>query len=183
MSISNGQYANATNFNNAFLSKTVDTTTAGRLGLNSALAESGTAVTNSQRELNALWSFIGGLINQVKTYTPTWTASIFGGVNDSIVTKIAAILAAFDPTTGALTTRAAAVALASGIATKTVAFSQAMNSADYVVTCVISNAVDTAPIFLQCVVTTKTVDGFTVIFNAPTDTTNYVLEYRVSKAA
>lgn len=53
MSVSNGQLANQTTFNNAFVSRLVDTSTVGKLDLNnSVIADSGPTVTNVQRHIN-----------------------------------------------------------------------------------------------------------------------------------
>jgi len=41
--------------------------------------------------------------------------------------------------------------------------------------CTFYNTVDAQPIFLQYIVTSQSLLGFTVIFNAPTDSANYEL--------
>lgn len=62
-------------------------------------------------------------------------------------------------------------------ATWTVAFTSAVADTDYALAISVHNLTDASPIFLIPIVTAKTVNGFTVTFNAPTDTANYVLEY------
>lgn len=60
MSVSNGQKANADTFNNAFLSKTTDGSTTGKLGLANASDEnSGAAVENAQRAINEIFDAVG----------------------------------------------------------------------------------------------------------------------------
>lgn len=68
------------------------------------------------------------------------------------------------------------------ISTQTIAvtFAEAMPSTNYTLLTNIINQSDVNPIFLQVVGTIKSTTGFTVTFNAPTDTANYVLEWAVS---
>lgn len=180
--ITNGQLANQTSFNNAFVSRTVDTSLVGKLGLLNTDAASGATVANSQRELNALWSFIGGVLDQVKTYVPTWASNVFGNADDSIVAKIEAIDAGF-AANGSQAFRAAKVALDNGLASATIVFSSPWVDANFIPAIVIENRIDESPIFLNYVITGRTVNGFTVLFNAPTDSANYELNYLVRKVA
>lgn len=100
MSVSNGQTANETTFNAAFLSRTSDTSTAKNIQLaNSATAE-GTTVTSIQRAANALASTIGISVNAVYNYTITWASDIVGSANDTIKARVEAIVAKFHGTTG-----------------------------------------------------------------------------------
>jgi len=93
-----GQDVNASVTNSAFLEKNGDDETAAKLALNDQdiSGVSGTRIYNSQRECNALWSFIGGIVNQVKTYLPTWISNRFGTASDTIKARIEAIDAAGD---------------------------------------------------------------------------------------
>lgn len=74
-----------------------------------------------------------------------------------------------------LTGTAGRTALGSGVQTINVVFPVVRANTLYEVFCSFSNAVDIQPIFLQYVVTAMSTTGFTVIFNAPTDTANYSL--------
>jgi hypothetical protein len=64
----------------------------------------------------------------------------------------------------------------------TVVFSSALADALYVVVPFFQNVTDADPIFLQGIITAKTVNGFTVKLNTATDTANYKLEYQVNAA-
>lgn len=60
MSVSNGQLANATTFNGAFMSRTVDTSTVGTITLNNTSnVNSGAQITNTQRALNEIFNAVG----------------------------------------------------------------------------------------------------------------------------
>ena len=84
---------------------------------------------------------------------------------------------------GAGILRAGIESISAGVDTHTVSFSSPTVDTSYVVSLPgISNSVDAYPIFLQCIVTNKTVNGFTVIFNTFTDSANYKLEYQVNDA-
>lgn len=80
----------------------------------------------------------------------------------------------------ALTGRAQSVALGGSVSAATATFSTPMANANYALVTSISNVVDANPIDLWIIETAKTSSGFTVTFNAPTDTANYVLEYVVT---
>lgn len=53
MAVSNGQLANQTNFNAAFLSRTVDSDTTAIVGLQNTDAASGDTISNAQQAINA----------------------------------------------------------------------------------------------------------------------------------
>jgi hypothetical protein len=72
------------------------------------------------------------------------------------------------------------LALLSGAVSASIAFSQARVNANYAVSVSVQNINDLTPIFISCIITAKTVSGFTVVFNAPTDTANYALHYTVT---
>ena len=80
MSVSDGQTANQTTFNDAFISKTVNSTTVGQVTLNNADSAAGTQITNIQREFNSLSSFLGKLVNVAKDAVPAWTSGASGSV-------------------------------------------------------------------------------------------------------
>lgn len=82
---------------------------------------------------------------------------------------------------GALIGRAESDAISSGVSQHAVSFSSAMANTNYSIQAAISNTVDADPIFLQIVAITKTVNGFTALFNATTDSANYVLEYTIAE--
>lgn len=84
MSVTNGQDANANNFNNAFMSRTVDTDTNGRMTLKNTLPESGPQINNVQKNINALFSLIGLAANQAKDALITWA----DGTSTSLVDKV-----------------------------------------------------------------------------------------------
>lgn len=100
MAVTNNQRANETTFNNAFLSRTRDSTTIARVGLLNTLTESGASITNLQRELNAILSFIGSLPNQANDYTNPWTNNQVGASTDSVAERLEAITARFKGTAG-----------------------------------------------------------------------------------
>ena len=62
-----------------------------------------------------------------------------------------------------------------------ITFATALLTNNYAPLVSIRNTVDADPIFLQCVVTAKSTTGFTVRFNANTDSANYVLDWGVIK--
>lgn len=66
-------------------------------------------------------------------------------------------------------------ALPNGAQSFNVVFFAPKASVLYEVTCSFYNLLDSDPIFLQYIVTNQTINGFTVIFNAPTDSANYEL--------
>ena len=97
MGVYNGQAVSAEVTNPAFLDANADDIALGKIGFNDQdiSAISGAPVTNIQREQNALWSFIGGLLNQTKNYLPTWVSNNFGSASQTIKDKIESIDYAF----------------------------------------------------------------------------------------
>jgi hypothetical protein len=196
MSVSNGQIANATTFNNAFASKTNDNTLTGKQTLSNTAPVSGASVANLQREHNAVASVLGLSLNQVYNYLFTWASDAIGAANDTVKARIEAILAAVVALQSSVATlisdvatlqaaipwRAGVVAIADATGSKAVTFSSAMADTTYAVDFSFGNVVDSEPIFLQGVVTAKSTTGFTVTFNAPTDSANYTLSYHARKA-
>jgi len=100
MSCSNGQVANQTTFNNAFVSRTVDTSTVGKLDLLNGAAVSGPTIANIQRELNALASFLGAATGAVYNVTPVWTNADVGSPTDDVKDRADSLTAEFNPTSG-----------------------------------------------------------------------------------
>lgn len=83
---------------------------------------------------------------------------------------------------GAGILRAGIESIANGVSTHTVVFSSPAANTNYVETFNLYNSVDPDPIFLQGIVTNKTVNGFTIKFNTPTDTANYEVRYLANDA-
>ena len=83
---------------------------------------------------------------------------------------------------GNLLGHSGAAAIADAQQTVSVVFASAMPDTTYALNCSITNVTDADPIYLNIVSTTKLTTGFTVEFNAPTDTANYILEWQVTRA-
>lgn len=175
MSVSNGQTANASTFNTAFASKSQDNTITGVQNFASTAPASGSAVANVQRELNAHASVLGISLAQVYNYLITWASDTIGSANDTVKARVEAIVAA-------LPWRGGAASISNGASSKAITFSSAMADTTYSIDFAIENVTDASPIFLQGVVTAKATTGFTVTFNAPTDSANYVLSWHARKA-
>lgn len=73
---------------------------------------------------------------------------------------------------------AGTVALGNAASSVTVAYGAALSSALIPVFSFV-NVTDTEPIFLQGYVSAYATTGFTVTFNAPTDSVNYIFNYAV----
>lgn len=82
---------------------------------------------------------------------------------------------------GALIGRADQVAITNGAQSVSVVFSSPMADTNYAVVFSIGNTVDADPIYLTVVRTNKLTTGFTAVFNAPTDSANYVMDYAVTR--
>lgn len=96
MTVSNGQLANQNTFNNGFVSRTSDTSTAGKLDLiNADSAVSGPSIVNSQREHNSIASFVGKAINVAKDALPSWTNTNVGTSGDDLKIRAEALTAKF----------------------------------------------------------------------------------------
>lgn len=87
MAISDGQKVNATNSNAAWMSRTVDTTTAGKVDLQNTDTPSGSTVTNVQAEINGQNKFVGRTDNSGKDSLPTWTNNNYGTATDDVKTR------------------------------------------------------------------------------------------------
>lgn len=97
MSVSNGQDANQTTFNNAFLSRTTDTSTIGKVELDHPDT---TSIAEVQRELNAIASYTGNSVNQSATVKPSWTDNSVGASGDSLFSRIEALVLRFESAAG-----------------------------------------------------------------------------------
>lgn len=71
-------------------------------------------------------------------------------------------------------------ALSSSVQSKAVTFGTAMPDANYVLDFCFQNTTDSDPIMLQGMITAKSTTGFTVSFNAPTDSANYKMNWKAS---
>lgn len=100
MSVSNGQVANQTTFNNAFVSRTVDSSTVGKVDLLNEDAESGATVENIQRELNSEASYTGKSLESAFDDLPAWGNNDVGTSGDNLTERADALTAAFNATTG-----------------------------------------------------------------------------------
>lgn len=102
MSISNGQIANATNFNNAFVSKTATTgnTVTGIVEMaNVSEPLSGVAFTNAQQYINEI-ADSDGTIGQADATRKTYSSSTVVTTGDSRKTAVGKLDARFHGTTG-----------------------------------------------------------------------------------
>lgn len=72
------------------------------------------------------------------------------------------------------------VSLSSGVSSVSVTFTSAFGSTSYSPDWAIINTVDANPIFLQGYISAMSSSGFTVTFNAATDTANYKFAYKIS---
>ena len=100
MAVQNGMLANETTFNTRLMSRTVDTSTLGRVDLLNALSASGPNVVNVQRNINALASALGIPTNQVFNYLHPWVYNFVGLPSDTVVQKIEALIQRFQATGG-----------------------------------------------------------------------------------
>lgn len=74
-------------------------------------------------------------------------------------------------------TRAGEVAISDSSSSVSVTYSSAFTDTNYAFVFSIRNTADASPILLQGEVTAKSASAVTVSFNAPTDTSNYILDY------
>lgn len=100
MTVSNGQLANQTTFNNAFASKSADNTLTGIQTLANVAAASGSSITNQQREHNAIASFVGASINAVYNILPSWSSNIVGLSTNTLKARAEALTLKFSGTGG-----------------------------------------------------------------------------------
>lgn len=74
---------------------------------------------------------------------------------------------------------AGSVTIGSAASSKAVTFANSFGSTNYSPVFSITNTADATPIFLDGFISALSATGFTVTFNAPTDTANYVLNYAI----
>lgn len=99
--INDGQPVDATNSNPAWIASNGDGFTVGKLDLqNVDPGISGPFVTNVQRNINSVGSFLGWVVNSVYNVLPTWATSNWGTGSDNIFQRVEALDTAFDSTTG-----------------------------------------------------------------------------------
>lgn len=70
--------------------------------------------------------------------------------------------------------------LSNGSSSKVVVINPPLASTDFSVVATLSNVTDSGTQFQTPVVTSKATGGFTAKWNAPTDSSNYVLEYQIT---
>lgn len=102
MSLADGQKANQTTFNNAFVSKTATTgnSVTGKIDLQNADVASGGNLSNIQRELNKLNSFLGSSPNTAYDAKPSWANNDIGASTDSTTQRADLLTERFNPSTG-----------------------------------------------------------------------------------
>lgn len=98
--VQNNQVANETTFNNAFMKENGDTGTIGKVDLNDADVVSGGAITNLQRNINSIFSYLGAIRNQAVAYLPTWMNNQGFTTTDSVKARADALTAKMHKTTG-----------------------------------------------------------------------------------
>lgn len=100
------------------------------------------------------------------------------------MTRIFSInISAASGATGNLNGRAGVQAITNGQSSVSVTFTSGLPSSNYALAWQVRNVTDGAPIFLAAIETARDQNGFTLTFNAPVDSANYVLEYIASQYA
>lgn len=87
MSVSDGQPVNQTVTNAAFMSRTTDTNTTGKVDLENTDLASGASVLNAQKSLNGQASFTGANANGAENQKPLWSNNDFGTSTDDVKTR------------------------------------------------------------------------------------------------
>lgn len=165
------------------MSRTVDTSAAGKVDLGNTDAVSGATVTNTQREVNGLGAFTGRAAGGTFNSTPTYANENVITTGQTLKAAIEALDAEHNPSSGSLASRAGREVIAEGVSQVNVTFSTTWPDTNYVLSYVFENLTDTDPIFLQGMITDRPATGFTMRLNAPTDSGNYVLHWAIRKAA
>lgn len=206
MPVLNGQNVSEEVTNPAFLDAQIDDYAIGNIGFQNAASTSGFFITSIQRYINNLAKAIGATYTGNFTAEADGSINVYGSVSTTVpdtTTFKAAIKLLSDKFVGTLTgaqshahtgadgqgskidlssltsLRMGSIALANSVQTQVVTLSSAMATSTYVPQVTISNTVDAQPIFLQYYVSAQTMTTFTVTFNAPTDSVNYILNYQV----
>jgi hypothetical protein len=100
MAIIDGGPVDAAYTNSKLMSRTVDTSTTGRVDLLNALAASGASVSNVQRFVNAVASLLGITTSEAFDYLFTYTSNVRGAANDTVKERLDALTEAFILATG-----------------------------------------------------------------------------------
>lgn len=100
MGVSTGSPVSASNTNQAFLDANGDDQALGRIGLANTLAESGSTVTNTQRELNSNSSFTGKPLNSAKDVLPNYVNNDVGVNGDTLQQRADLLTQKFNDTLG-----------------------------------------------------------------------------------
>jgi len=194
MGVLDGQPVNQSVTNPAFINKNVDDTTPSKLGLANTDPVSGAAVTNTQREINSVASFLGKALNSVYNLLPPWTNNQVGASTNSIFTRLNLITGLFSGTSGhthdgtdgsgtpiALAglgaLRSGVLPLNLGDIAGTITFATPFTSSNVAVFATLYNATDSTPMYQPVTVTSVSTTGTIVYWNAPIDSSNYVLHY------
>jgi hypothetical protein len=98
--VADGQAVSAAITNPAFLDAQVDDTAAGKISFANSDAVSGGTITNVQRNVNQLHSFLGSSPNGVYNALPSWSSNDVGASTDSVKVRADNLSAEFNPTTG-----------------------------------------------------------------------------------
>lgn len=93
MAVSDGNKVNAAVTNAAFISRTTDSNTTGKIDFDNADAASGASVTNVQQNVNGVHSFSGSTPNGAKDQKPSWVSDVIGVANENIKSRVDAVQA------------------------------------------------------------------------------------------
>ncbi len=107
MSVSNGQIANQTTFNTAFLSRTDDSATVAKIDLLDTDPTSGADIANIQREINGVATFTGRTLGDDYDQLPVWENNDVGASSDNLQERAEALTEKFNASTGHMHTGAA----------------------------------------------------------------------------
>jgi hypothetical protein len=90
--------ANSAVVNQYLMSRTADTSTSGKVGLQNVAPESGAAIVNLQRAVNSFASAMGMSTSDVYNFLFTWASNDVGTATDTIKQRIDALVAKFSIT-------------------------------------------------------------------------------------
>jgi hypothetical protein len=93
MAISDGQKVNALNSNAAWVSRTSDSNTVGKLDLENTDVASGDSVINAQKEHNSSASYTGKTVGTTKDDVPTYSSDAVGIANEDLTARAGALTA------------------------------------------------------------------------------------------
>jgi len=105
MSVSDGEKVNAAITNAAFVSRTTDSNTTGKLDLENADVASGSSITNVQKELNGQASFVGDATNGAENRVPTWASDVIGTANEPVKDRVESVQARVEQNTTDIATK------------------------------------------------------------------------------